>query len=105
MLARFQYAVALAVFVLLRGLSVPRPGETNSADSWQNQYDSGRFQEAIATLNKVLELVPTNPVALYHLGCCQYQLGDFKHAAVSFQQLLAANTTNAEGHYWFSISL
>jgi len=105
MLARFQYACVLAALLFLRGLALAQPGQTNTADTWQSMYESGKFQDAIAALNQVLELAPTNSVALHHLGCCRYKVGDFEHAVGSFQRLIAVSPRDADGHYWLSLTL
>jgi membrane protease YdiL (CAAX protease family)/Flp pilus assembly protein TadD len=68
-------------------------------------YELGKYQDALASFSKVLELAPINSDAHYRLGCCHYRLGDLRHAVASFQHFVAANPTNGDGHYWLSRSL
>jgi tetratricopeptide (TPR) repeat protein len=91
--------------ILLSGLALPLPGASTRAASTNEQrheafvlYDQGRWQEAIARLDAVLEKHPKDIEALTKRGNCYMRLDRPIKALTDFDRLVAIRPHLPEGH-------
>jgi protein O-mannosyl-transferase len=61
-------------------------------------FDAGRFDEAIVTLTRAVQLRPDNVNALGNLGCAYYAKGQFEEATRSFQRAIELAPDNYQVH-------
>src|SRR5207237_9595599 len=73
-----------------RGL---QPGEASIADTlaWV-YYKKQEYQQAIGLLNEAVTKAPNDPEIRYHLGMCQYMIGNADSARSSFEQSLRSTS-------------
>ena len=62
-------------------------------------YDNSKFQEAIDTYGKALEIDPNNVNARTDRGSCYWSLGQADAAIAEFQKSLGVNPTHAQTLY------
>ncbi|MFT4567369.1 MAG: hypothetical protein ACI9FN_002335 [Saprospiraceae bacterium] len=90
----------LLLLLLLLTYSELGIGQGNSAEintillEANEQYQSGRYDEAIRTYNKALKLDETHPDALFMRAQTKYELGAFKGTKIDALKLIEANGIN-----------
>ncbi len=62
----------------------------------------GRTQEAIECLSQALQLNPRYTEALFQVGTCQFQLGQFDEAQKTFEEVRNQDWHHAGAAYWLS---
>lgn len=77
-------AVSLGIMLLVRGLLVP-----HQLDSIKAMMESGKYKEAVASLNNFLKNDERNPLAHLYLAECYYFSGNMEMAMVEYKQVLA----------------
>jgi tetratricopeptide (TPR) repeat protein len=65
----------------------------------RHHVELGEWHEAIADLNKTIELNPKNPAALDIRGMAYVELGQWQNAAADYDKLLELQPAN--GYVWF----
>ncbi len=61
---------------------------------------SGDFKSAIVHLEKALPAEANDPDVLYLLGYSQFQSGNFRQSAESFEKVIALDAKNANAYYY-----
>lgn len=62
------------------------------------QIQDGKTEDAIATLNRAIQINPANAVAHHHLGIAYRQAGKFNDAKTAYLQALKINPDYANAH-------
>jgi tetratricopeptide (TPR) repeat protein len=75
-----------------------------TAGSWYNKgvdlyYKQGKFQEALQSFDRVLEIEPEHAGAWNGRGICLKELGRYEEAIQCFNKVIALNPTDEEVYY------
>lgn len=82
--------------------SAPTAAPTTAADFLKrarNYIKVGNYEQAIADLNRVLELTPNDPAAYMDRGVAYFRSGDFATAMNDFNKAILLNPSSAEAYY------
>ena len=72
---------------------------SNRIDKAKTLYDTGKYQEAIMSFNKILNDYPDDLVAYLLRGDCKMQLKEYKEAKSDFLISIALKPLNPQSHF------
>ena len=91
--------VPAVVLLLCLPAAAKSPLETG-----QEQFESGRYQDAVATLRAAAAQQASDARVEFWLARSYYELRDFDNAAASAEQAVALDSGNSEYHLWLARS-
>lgn len=102
---RFERKILMVCFLLaafccvvpLAGWAAPPAPPYEEA---LNQFQSGKFREATATLHQALDQHPKSAAFELLLARCYYELTDFDSAATHAESAVRLDPSNSEAHLW-----
>src|SRR5437773_3021811 len=73
-------------------------------DQGRQQFEAGRYGEAVAILNARVEYAPRDAAAYFWLGRARFELGDFSGAIRALERGVDVNPDDSEYHRWLGRS-
>lgn len=103
MIRRFLVAMAMAVLACGWSAAPARAEQSPLADA-QHDYNAGRYNRAVDTLNAAIAKSPNDSTLYFLLGQSYYQLHEFARAAASLETAVQFSPKNSEYHDWLGKS-
>ena len=100
----FAIATISLPTVLVAGSDSSAPREIDVVDQGRQQFEAGRYGEAVAILNARVEYAPRDAAAYFWLGRARFELRDFSGAIRALERGVDVNPDDSEYHRWLGRS-
>ncbi len=99
MMRRFLFAAAFTILSCGWSETFTIAGQSPQPDP-QRDYNSGRYNRAVDSLNSAIAKSPDDAPLHFLLGQSYYQLRDFTHAVASLERAVQLAPKNSDYHNW-----
>jgi len=100
------FAIATISFttVIVAASDSSSPRAIDVVEQGRQQFEAGRYGEAVAILNARVEYAPRDAAAYFWLGRARFELRDFSGAIRALERGVDVNPDDSESHRWLGRS-